>query len=1008
MPFWFWNDDMDPDEIRRQIREMADRGIGGFFIHARMGRVTPYMSESWFECVKAAIDEARGHGMQAWIYDEDNWPSGYAGGAICDLGDRYLQKYVFCHEILLEHHGDVIELPQGDGLLSAFSANRERGAYRDIQRIPPERLVDGTVLKEHVHGDALLVCTTALHKIRRYFCPECSVVGYVDVMDPEVIRAFIDHTYEAYKRELGDDFGKTVPGFFLDEPNYHEYEWRRRDLRRPWTAALPDVYYSFTGRDLRNDLPLLFFNWGEFKKARLGYYRSVTKLFVESFTHQLYDWCEKNGVKLTGHYIVEEDLRGSCQCTGNAMEHYQFEHVPGIDHLGKDIDLTDDFWSASRVLCKQVATVARQLGKDRVMCETFAGGGWDFGPREEKWMADWMQALGVNMICPHAFHYSLRGYRKRDYPPSLTFQQPWWPFSTDLGKHFARLGWILTRGERVAEVAVLHPMDSVRVTHRVQDFPWEPDPIQDPFQKVTEILLSNQIDFDYLDESILREHGRAEGKTLFCGAGEYRVVVVPPLVTISPSTVEMLERFVKRGGTVLVAEPRAEMVDGEPDESLDALWARCRELEPWGEEDFEKRLLAGIDKAIKRDVRVETGNRMSREIVYMHRRTEEGDVYFFASAAKTPFEAEVTLVGHRGAGPEHWDTITGAREPISGKQRRQGAVFTLPFDYGRSHVIFVPKEGDKIAPPTRRRKPKRTKIAAEGKGISVTVEDPNVFLLDRCRAKVGDRGFSDPMPVLFTNEHFRHAAGEEPSVDGTLEFRFRSGVALGSGIEILVETPDAFRFEMNGRPIRRRTDRGWYRDTSLRRLVLTGGIAEGENTLHVTFRWKEGLELEPFYLLGKFSLADDGNRGYEIRRPVKRLELGSWAMQGLPFYAGEVTYRFQRSLRKVPSEDARILFESFRSALRVRVNGEDAGTLLWPPYELRVGHLLREGKNAFEVTVANSLRNFYGPHHLPREDDIDCLGPHNFFEKKGLTQDYLLKPAGLLGEVYLEDPVSGS
>jgi hypothetical protein len=1007
VPFWFWNDDMEPGEIRRQIGEMAAREIGGFFIHARMGRVTPYMSEPWMECVKAAVAEARRRGMEAWIYDEDNWPSGYGGGAICELGDRYLQKYVFCQEIHLEHHGDVIEDLRGDAVLGVYAASRDNGSYCNITRLAPEQIPDGTIIKENVPGDSLLVCTVHVHKMRRYFCPECSVVGYVDVMDPAVIRAFIEHTYETYRKELGDDFGSTVAGFFLDEPNYHEYEWRDTVLRRPWTPALPELYRSLTARDLHDDLPLLFFNCGDFMKVRLGYYRAITQLFVESFTHQIYRWCDEHGVQLTGHYIVEEDLRGTCQCTGNPMEHYQYQHVPGIDHLGKDIDLTDDFWSASRVLCKQVASVVRQLGKERVMCETFAGGGWDFGPQEEKWMGDWMQALGVNMICPHAFHYSLRGYRKRDYPPSLSFQQPWWPHSCHLGKHFGRLGWILTRGERITQVALLHPLNSVRATHRVQDFPWDPDLVQDPFQKITEILLSNQIDFDYLDEQLLQQHGRTERKSLWLGAGEYRVVVVPPLVTISSFTRELLERFVKHGGVVLVTDPRATKVDAEPEPSLEGLWAQCQSLGPWGSDELEQRLVHAIKSAVRGSVSVSTGDRNSRQVVYMHRRAAEGDIYFFASAAKIPFEAQITLVGQRKVSPERWDTVTGRRDPLFGRQGRQGVTFALPFDYGRSHVVVVPRREKRIEASPRSRRRKRTRLLTEGKKVRITIEQPNVLLLDRCRARVEGEDFGELMPVILANEYFRDRGAGRGHAEGELEFRFRSARDMRSDLCLLVETPERFRLKINGHAIRRRTERGWFRDPSLRMLVFTGGIRTGENLLRLVFRWKEGLELEPCYLLGRFGVRREGTEGFVVDGQPRTLHIGSWVEQGLPFYAGEVTYSFHKTFRKPPSDRAKIHFQGFRSALTVRVNGAEAGSLLWPPYELPVGHLLREGKNAFEITVVNSLRNFYGPHHLQGEDDVDCLGPHHFFEKHRMTKEYRFKPAGLLGEVYIEDSPSG-
>ena len=35
VPFWSWNDKLEPDELRRQIGAMQDAGMGGFFMHAR-------------------------------------------------------------------------------------------------------------------------------------------------------------------------------------------------------------------------------------------------------------------------------------------------------------------------------------------------------------------------------------------------------------------------------------------------------------------------------------------------------------------------------------------------------------------------------------------------------------------------------------------------------------------------------------------------------------------------------------------------------------------------------------------------------------------------------------------------------------------------------------------------------------------------------------------------------------------------------------------------------------
>ena len=81
VPFWSWNDKLEPDELRRQIGAMQDAGMGGFFMHARGGLETEYLSEDWFRAVEASVDEAKKRGMQAWCYDENGWPSGFAGAS---------------------------------------------------------------------------------------------------------------------------------------------------------------------------------------------------------------------------------------------------------------------------------------------------------------------------------------------------------------------------------------------------------------------------------------------------------------------------------------------------------------------------------------------------------------------------------------------------------------------------------------------------------------------------------------------------------------------------------------------------------------------------------------------------------------------------------------------------------------------------------------------------------------------------------------------------------------
>ena len=81
-PFWFLNYYLDHDLLRVQIAEMADKGVGGAVIHPRHGLKVPFMSQAWLDAVQVCIEELNKHSMEAWIYDEDNWPSGFFGGRL--------------------------------------------------------------------------------------------------------------------------------------------------------------------------------------------------------------------------------------------------------------------------------------------------------------------------------------------------------------------------------------------------------------------------------------------------------------------------------------------------------------------------------------------------------------------------------------------------------------------------------------------------------------------------------------------------------------------------------------------------------------------------------------------------------------------------------------------------------------------------------------------------------------------------------------------------------------
>ena len=291
LPFWSWNDKLEPEELKKQIRWMKACGIGGFFMHARSGLKTPYLSDEWMKCIDTCCDEAKKQGMHAWVYDENGWPSGFVGGKLLenpDNRDMYIRHRIGA----FDSEADISYLIEEDTIRRIYEAEEE-GEYLNLY---------------------LQRSTSS-----------------VDILNPRVVDLFLKETHEKYKTYFGEDFSKKLVGFFTDEPQYYRYGTSYTPMVRQY---FQDVY----GEELWDTLGLLFVEKEGYRTLRYRYWLSMQKLMLENFAKRLYTWCEENGVKLTGHYVEEVSMGYQIMCCGGVMPFYEYEHIPGIDKLGRKIE----------------------------------------------------------------------------------------------------------------------------------------------------------------------------------------------------------------------------------------------------------------------------------------------------------------------------------------------------------------------------------------------------------------------------------------------------------------------------------------------------------------------------------------------------------------------------------------------------------------------------------------------------------------------------------------------
>ncbi len=83
-PLWVWNDLLTEAQVRSTLQDLHAQRVDQAFVHPRPGLATPYLSEDWFALWRAALDEAKKNDMRIWIYDENSYPSGFAGGFVPD------------------------------------------------------------------------------------------------------------------------------------------------------------------------------------------------------------------------------------------------------------------------------------------------------------------------------------------------------------------------------------------------------------------------------------------------------------------------------------------------------------------------------------------------------------------------------------------------------------------------------------------------------------------------------------------------------------------------------------------------------------------------------------------------------------------------------------------------------------------------------------------------------------------------------------------------------------
>lgn len=986
-PFFVWNYHITKEEIDRFMIDFKNSGSSQIFIHPRPGLITEYLSEEWLNLVEYTVKKGRDLGIKVWLYDENSYPSGFAGGHV---PDRMPESYNQGQGLWLNEF-DI--LPDTADKYFLCLKEEKEGQYADIT---------STLENEKGEKGKYYLFNKTYYGKSGWF----GGFSYVDLLYPGVTQKFLEITLDAYKQKNGSDFGKTIPGVFTDEPEISSPGGIR------WTPDLFEVFKNTWGYDLKTNLPSLFKELGDWKKVRHNYTAVLLQMFIDRWAKPYFNYCEENGLIFTGHYW--EHSWPGMQQGGDNMAMYAWHQMPGIDMLFNqfnDSSVKAQFGNIRSV--KELASAANQTGRERKLSETYGGGAWELTFTDMKRLGDWEYALGVNFMNQHLSHFSIAGARKYDYPPTFTYHEPWWSNYKYINTHYARLSLALSAGKQINDILIIEPTTSSWLYDSYAGKNPKSNTIGQSFQNFINILEKKQVEYDLGSEQIIKDMGSVKGRKLTVGQCSYETVVLPPLMeNINLSTFKLLEKFVTRGGK-LITFSNPSMINGAVNENLKSFFEKYS-----GKISFEEQLTPELITKYFTDQEI-TFSGISGGDLYHHRRIlDDGQILFLANSSLS--ENVSGSLSTRGNDVIELNTLSG--EIYGYENTTEGNSVNISFNLpaAGSLLLFIP-EVRKTAYSIPEI-PKEYTSLPDTSPMKVIRDDDNAIAIEFCDLLLNgkiSRDLHNYTAADMVYKHYGFKNGNpwnhavqfktnitdrdnfDPNSGFTADYHFNiNGRFDFSSLRAVIERPDLWNVSINGNAIEPEENE-WWLDREFAVFNISNYVRLGKNTISLNVApMKIHAEIEPIYIIGDFSVSPAA-KGWIITPAIQSLKAGSWKEQGMPFYSWNVTYSKDFSVKQKNSV-CKVKLNKWQGTIaEVSVNGKWAGVIAFPPYDLDVTRFIESGTNTIDVKVTGSLKNLMGPHFNNPAPGMTGPGHWRNVKKYPAGKDYQLIDYGLMEDFEL-------
>ncbi|PXV85586.1 alpha-L-rhamnosidase-like protein [Lachnotalea glycerini] len=1012
-PFWFWNGELTEREIEIQIKEMAEKGLGGFFICARQGMSVPYLSQKWFDLVKFAAKKARDFGLEAWLYDEYPYPSGMSGGEV-------LLEHPEAEHMILKHISKDIEGLQDieinlgwSGILyaKAFPVEKNKikwdfpldlksriGSLQTTQLYQttgltkynnkrffsygPQKILSVKLPKGKWHIE--VYTQTAMGDFKYYG-------GFFDPCNENAVKTFLNTTHERYRKAFGDGFGTFIQGMFSDEVGLLS--------PIPWSKLIPEYFERLKGYQIQEVLPALHNNtYQNAIKIRYDLYDALHKLFVESYHKQVAHWCKNNNL----YYATEvPSMRMSTQ---------RYSTIVGGDtaheKLGKPLEwIYDEYIRNYRSNAKSVSSLSRQLGNEFAMIESFHSVGWTMNMQDAKWMIDRLGASGINLYNFHAFYYTIDAITKHDAPPSQFIQNPYWKHYKVLSDYVGRMGAFVTNTEAVIHVAVLDPVASLwsYLANPFHGFIYEGedehekfccDKLRDDWVSICKTLLFQQIDYDHLDAEILAD-AKIENGEIRLGRACYQVLIIPPSVCIEDNAFKKVKEFVQQGGKAAALGMLPTKPLGEENSQL--LWQKLFGMNQSFQEEYfggkSNNIIENNNICFYGDVHsknwidwcrgeinslfeIRPDQQNQKNIVSTIRKDKEENIYIFV-ANQGARKTDVTI---KYKNKMNFKTTEYCLENGTTKNiyLEDNILRLLPYEsrciqfskVKRNHQDVQDKTANVIVIDTKNK-------------MKVTIQGKNIFRLEEFEVSKDKLQWHKSTVKTFVEQ-----CSETPILSGE-NYSFHGD--FGTPKEITIQYPlnvyyrTTFEVKKPIEAISLLMDRGTIKDSFEIRLNnhilkiddfistfiidfnnllcdISGYLVQGLNELEIRVQVtkdEDGIR-DPLYLYGEFGVQMERENLKYLTKISNETKLDLNYVKGFPYYSG--TFDFETHVFCEDAKKDYLLKFDFEQAchecIEVFVNDKSIGVKAFSPYIWQTEKTIwKKGKNKINIKLTNTLGN---------------------------------------------------